>query len=81
MGFFVLSAQLGVVHILRAEALDWVLSVFIILFRGQKAQKKKSLNYAYCVSRLSTGAASAFISEPKPDFSSSAKVIVFEPSL
>lgn len=27
------------------------------------------------------GAASAFISEPKPDFSSSAKVIVFEPPL
>ena len=33
-----------------------VLSIFIILFREQKAQKKKSLNYAYCVSRLSTGA-------------------------
>ena len=30
-----------------------VLSIFIILFREQKAQKKKSLNYAYCVSRLS----------------------------
>ena len=44
-----MSVFYGLVHILRAEALDWVLSVFIILFRGQKAQKKKSLNYAYCV--------------------------------
>ena len=40
---------------LRVEALGWLLFLFIKLFRVQKIQKKKNLNYAVCVSRLSTG--------------------------